>query len=270
MTAIAIDRMMGYRLISNLAIVRWVFSPTNIEQFHTTDHPWEILRNAVNKTYNRISDLRKEISVLKNSVVSAEEAATKAKAELEGAEAKLTLVDGEPVLGENPVRLKHLKANAEKTKEAEVSFCESLEVKEALLARALEENEALFLSLFKNFSTVMMERIHDAFRYGTMRQSHQADEMAIDLEDSSAMELDKENGKPKKSHSNGERANEKEQWCLSTLGYMKAFSRQYASEIRPHIEKLDAEVFTENVHPLFRKAVYSGLNRPLNALGSGQ
>ncbi|CAL5402505.1 unnamed protein product [Camellia sinensis] len=280
MTAIAIDRMMGYRLISNLAIVTWVFSPANIEQFHTTDHPWEeassekiyhmaqgILRNAVNKTYNRISDLRKEISVLKNSVVSAEEAATKAKAELEGAEAKLTLVDGEPVLGENPVRLKRLKANAEKTKEAEV--------KEALLARALEENEALFLSLFKNFSTVMMERIHDAFRDGTMRQSHQAEEMAIDLEDSSAMELDKENGKPKKSHSNGERANgynvgEKEQWCLSTLGYVKAFSRQYASEIRPHIEKLDAEVFTENVHPLFRKAVYSGLNRPLNDLGSGQ
>ncbi|GMP64691.1 hypothetical protein CsSME_00025838 [Camellia sinensis var. sinensis] len=120
-----------------------------------------------------------------------------------------------------------------------------------------------------------MERIHDAFRDGTMRQSHQAEEMAIDLEDSSAMELDKENGKPKKSHSNGERANgynvgEKEQWCLSTLGYVKAFSRQYASEIRSHIEKLDAEVFTENVHPLFRKAVYSGLNRPLNDLGSGQ
>jgi nuclear cap-binding protein subunit 1 len=40
--AIAIDRMMGYRLISNLAIVRWVFSPENIEQFHTSDHPWEV------------------------------------------------------------------------------------------------------------------------------------------------------------------------------------------------------------------------------------
>jgi nuclear cap-binding protein subunit 1 len=42
MTAIAIDRMMGYRLISNLAIVRWVFSPANIEQFHTSDRPWEV------------------------------------------------------------------------------------------------------------------------------------------------------------------------------------------------------------------------------------
>lgn len=42
MTAIAIDRMMGYRLVSNLAIVRWVFSPENSEQFHTSDRPWEV------------------------------------------------------------------------------------------------------------------------------------------------------------------------------------------------------------------------------------
>lgn len=40
------------------------------------------------------------------------------------------------------------------------------------------------------------------------------------------------------SQSNGGRENnvynvgEKEQWCLSTLGYVKAFSRQYASEVR--------------------------------------
>lgn len=42
MTAIAIDRMMGYRLISNLAIVKWVFSPSNMEQFHISDRPWEV------------------------------------------------------------------------------------------------------------------------------------------------------------------------------------------------------------------------------------
>lgn len=42
MTAIAIDRMMGYRLVSNLSIVNWVFSSSNIEQFHTSDRPWEV------------------------------------------------------------------------------------------------------------------------------------------------------------------------------------------------------------------------------------
>ena len=236
MTAIAIDRMMGYRLVSNLAIVRWVFSAENIEQFHTSDRPWEvhnngfmdrlfvtpsfyaispqgleticlllsivfdvisfliykfkcskftsfcfrfdchrlwivaciefsvdhhdsyfvlsysnftlisveqILRNAVSKTHNRISDLRKEILTIKKNISSAEEAAKEAKAELDAAESKLTLVDGEPVLGDNPVRLNRLKSHAEKTKEDVVTLKESLESKEALLARAIEENEVI-------------------------------------------------------------------------------------------------------------------------------
>ncbi|KAK2972033.1 hypothetical protein RJ640_005053 [Escallonia rubra] len=299
MTAIAIDRMMSYRLISNLAIVRWVFSAENIEHFHTSDRLWEILRNAVNKTYNRICDLRKEISSFKKSVVAAELNASKAKAELDAAESKLTLVDGEPVLGENPVRMKRLKSYAEKAKEEEVSVRESLEAKEALLARAVYENEdlrrkknagrmgsiihdntgemldllegkALFLSLYKSFSKVLTDRLHDAYGDGGL-QSDQADEMALDNEGSSAMELDQENGRPKKSlhdegrASNGYAIGEKEQWCLTTLGYVEAFSRQYASEIWPHVELLDAEVLTDNVHPLFRKAIYSGLRRPLNA-----
>lgn len=42
MTAIAIDRMMGYRLICNLAIISWVFALPNIEQFHVSDRPWEV------------------------------------------------------------------------------------------------------------------------------------------------------------------------------------------------------------------------------------
>ncbi|KAK1556319.1 hypothetical protein Q3G72_002673 [Acer saccharum] len=269
MTAITIDRMMGYRLISNLAIVRWVFSPANIDQFHISDRPWEILRNAVSKTYNRICDLRREITSLKKVVVLAEEAAAKAKAELQAAESKLTLMGGEPVLGDNPARMNRLKSQSEKAEKEEVSASESLEAKEALFARALGENEALFLSLYKNFSNVLMERLPDASQAGTLRglKPIHVDEMTIDLEESSAMELDDENGKPKiqtngESSSNVYNIGEKEQWCLSTLGYVKSFSRQYASEIWPHIEKLDAEVLTEDVHPLFRKAVYSGLLRP--------
>ena len=52
-------------------------------------------------------------------------------------------MEGEPVLGENPARLKRLKTEAEKAKEEEVSIHDSLEAKEALLARALDENEVL-------------------------------------------------------------------------------------------------------------------------------
>ncbi|KAK7311299.1 hypothetical protein RJT34_09344 [Clitoria ternatea] len=270
MTAIAIDRMMGYRLVSNLAIVRWVFSAENIEQFHTSDRPWEILRNAISKTHNRISDLRKEILSLKKNISSAEEAAKDAKAELDAAESKLTLVDGEPVLGENPVRVNRLKSHAEKAKEEVVSLQESLEAKEALLARAIDENEALFLLLYKSFSNVLTERLPEGARTLHELKPAQVDVMAVDPEEPSSMELDNENQPPENSQSNGGKKSgaynvgEKEQWCITTLGYAKAFSRQYAAEIWPHVEKLDAAVLTEDAPPLFRSAVYSGLRRPIN------
>ncbi|CAI9088030.1 OLC1v1022259C2 [Oldenlandia corymbosa var. corymbosa] len=201
MIAITIDRMMGYRLLSNLAVVRWVFSPSNVNQFHISDHPWEVLRNAVSKTYNRICDLRKEILSMEKNVLSAEEAASKAREELEAAESKLTLMDGEPVLGENPVRMKRLKSNADRAKEEELSVRESLEAKEALLARAIDENEALFITLYKSFSSVLAEPLREAFKdEGVLKPEGEADEMAIDLESSTAMELDKENGRPKKRY----------------------------------------------------------------------
>ncbi|GAB2281271.1 Nucleic acid dioxygenase ALKBH1 [Dionaea muscipula] len=271
MAAIVVDRMMGYRLLSNLAIIRWVFSPENVEQLHTSDRPWEILRNAVSKTYNRISDLRKEIASLRKDVQLAETASAKADDELNAAQSKLTLMNGEPVLGDNPVRLKRLESFAEKAKEDLVSVCESLEAKEAILARALDENQALFLSLYKNFSNVLADRLPEVSGIGALRSllSDQTDVMAIDTDDVSTMEVDKEKASSETSMANGEQGNhvyslgENEQWCLTTLGYVKAFSRQYSSEIWLHLEKIDAEVLGDDVHPLFRKAVYSGIRRPI-------
>ncbi|KAL8126639.1 hypothetical protein AgCh_013773 [Apium graveolens] len=191
-------------------------------------------QKCINKTYHRISDLRKEITLLKRNVVSAEESVSKTQAELDAAEGKLMLLDGEPVV----------------------------EAKEALFSRALEEIEALFLSMYKSFSYVLTGRLHEAFGDKESHRSNHADGMTIDLEDSSAMDLDQENGGPKKSNSTGGRVSsgyivtEKEQWCLSTLGYVKAFSRQYASEIWPHIEKLQTDLSGEDTHPLFLKALY--------------
>ncbi|CAN1751105.1 Nuclear cap-binding protein subunit 1 [Linum perenne] len=236
----------------------------------------EILRNAISKTYNRMSDLRKEVSSLKKNVLITEEAAARAKAELDAAESNLTLMNGEPVLGDNPVKMKRLKSHAEKSKEEAESVRDSLEAKEALLARATVENEELFLALYKNFSDVLRERLPDASKAQTLRdlKSTQTDEMALDIDQPSTMEVDEENGNTKKSQSNGESGSsvynigEKEQWCLSTLGYIKSLSRQYASEVWSHIEKLDAEVLTQDVHPLFRRAVYSGLRRPIDEVSS--
>ncbi|KAL6562434.1 Nucleic acid dioxygenase ALKBH1 [Orobanche gracilis] len=270
MTAIAIDRMMGYRLLSNVAIVRWVFTESNVNQFHISDRPWEFLGNAITKTFNRITDLRKEIASLNKSVISAKEAASKALAELEDAKSKptLALVDGEPVLAENPVKMKRLKSTVDKTLENEVSTRETLEAKEALFARAVEEIEALFIIMYKSFSDVLLEPLRET--EGSVHKSGDAevDEMSIEHEDTPATELDNEGGSLLRSHSNGRgtkngyNVGEKEQWCISTLGYVKAFTRQYASEIWPLVEKLDAEVLTKDVHPLLRKVMYSGLRRP--------
>ncbi|ONK68418.1 uncharacterized protein A4U43_C05F11300 [Asparagus officinalis] len=268
MTATTIDRMMGYRLVSNLAIVTWVFSPSNIELFHLSDRPWEILRNAINKTYNRITDLRKEIVSLDKSVSLAEGATIKAQKELEAAEAMLELVDGQPVHTNNLGRLKRLKGYAAKAKDEEISLREALEAKEALIARALEENKALFLSVYKNFGDVLKERLPPVSADGKIPnlKAGNVQSMVVDSEETPAMDVDHENGKNTsemngETTTNGYNIGEQEQWCLTTLGYVKAFSRQYATEVWPHIEMLVKEVFVDNVHPLFKKAAYVGLCR---------
>ncbi|CAN8270752.1 unnamed protein product [Cochlearia groenlandica] len=260
MTAVAIDRMMGYRLVSNQAIVKWVFLAENVDQFHLSDQPWEILGNALNKTYNRLSDLRKDISNIKKNVTVAEKSSATARVELEAAESKLSLVEGEPVLGDNPAKMKRLKSTVEKTKEAELSLRESLEAKEALLNRALSETEVLLLVLFRSFLSVLKQRLPDPTKVKSLH-----DLKSIDAEEddkSSAMEVDNETeNPPKKSGQVGER----EQWCLTTLGHLTAFTRQYADEIWPHMEKLELEVLSgEDVHPLFLQAIFSALQVPVS------
>lgn len=103
--------------------------------------PPQILRNAVSKTYNRISDLRKEIQSLKKGLQVAKEASANAIRELEEAKSVLEIVEGQPAPAERPGRLRRLQAYADKAKQEEVSMEESLEAKGALLARALEESK---------------------------------------------------------------------------------------------------------------------------------
>jgi len=273
MTAIAIDRMMGYRLISNLAIVKWVFSPANVEQFHVSDRPWEILRNAVSKTYNRISDLRKEIQSLKKGLQVAKEVSAKAIKELEEAKSVLEIVEGQPAPAERPGRLRRLQVHADKAKEEEVTTEESLEAKGALLARALEESKELLKLLFKRFVDVLTERLPTVSADGeipNLRAGYQNVNFAARDLETATMEIDNENGADKNSEPNGQNTKngysvgELEQWCLCTLGYLKSFSRQYATEIWSHIAMLDEEVFVGDIHPLIRKAAFSGLCRFTN------
>ncbi|XP_031485671.1 nuclear cap-binding protein subunit 1 [Nymphaea colorata] len=269
MTSITIDRMMGYRLLSNLAIVTWVFSPANIQQFHTSDRPWEILRNAISKTCNRISDLRKEIAVLEKSVLSTKDAASKAVGELESAESRLEVVNGEPVQAETPGRLKRLKLYADKAKEEEVAVQESLEAKQALFARAYLENEAFFIELYRSFHDVLVKRMPKfSGDDQDLPKNENDDAMAVDSEEPSAVDANNhQKGQPRPRNlnlngiSNGYDVGEAEQWQRCVLGYAKSFTMQYAEEIWPHIEKLDSNVLVEDAHPLLVEAVYAGLRR---------
>lgn len=60
--------------------------------------------------------------------------------------------------------------------------------------------QTLFISLYKNFLNVLMERLPDASKVVTLQglKSIHADSMSVDLEESSAMEVDDENGRSKR------------------------------------------------------------------------
>jgi hypothetical protein len=81
---IAIDRMMGYRFISNLAIVRWLFfSRKYFEQLHTSDHP--CMAGVHHRSFYKLF-----CSLLHDGFCMFTE--------------YITLWVSNPVLGENPVR----------------------------------------------------------------------------------------------------------------------------------------------------------------------
>ncbi|KAJ3683742.1 hypothetical protein LUZ60_013969 [Juncus effusus] len=265
MTAVTIDRMMGYRLVSNLAIVKWVFGSGNVDLFHVSDRPWEVLRNAVNKTCNRISDLRKDILSLEKSLITAEESTSKTTKDLEEARSAME-INSEETKVEKPARVRRLEMNLERSKREDKGLREKLESKTGLLAQALDESKSLFKLLFKSFVDALNERLPPVSSDGeipNLRAGSGNSEFApVDLEKPASMDVDDENGD--KEMKSGYNIGEMEQWCLCTLGYLKAFSRQYATEIWPHIETLDSEVFSGEIHPLIRKAAFSGLGRPTN------
>ncbi|GJN31443.1 hypothetical protein PR202_gb19843 [Eleusine coracana subsp. coracana] len=230
----------------------------------------QILRNAVSKTYNRISDLRKDIQSLKKGLQVAKEVSAKAVKELEEAKSVLEIVEGQPAPAERPGRLRRLQVHADKAKHEEITTEESLEAKGALLVRALEESKELLKLLFKSFVDVLTERLPPVSADGEIPNLRAGDlnvNFAAHDPETATMEIDNETVADNNSDPNGQdpkngyNVGELEQWCLCTLGYLKSFSRQYATEIWSHIAMLDEEVFAGDIHPLIRKAAFSGLCR---------
>lgn len=254
MTVIAIDRMMSYRIISNLSIVSWVFAPDNVEQFHISDYIWEILRNAISKTVNRTADLRKDIENAQKGLDMARGAASKANSNLQTAQSLLDSADTEEALAQATAKAEWAKSMVEKKRNEEVSMQEALEAKEALLNRALKEQEGLFMSIFQHFCSVLSEMLS---------KEVQTENTVVGMEEEkpSAMDIDATNADNDKEGQKKEELTEEKQWQVATLGQLCAVTRQYATEIWEHIDKLDADVFSGSVHPLVLKTVNSCIRR---------
>ncbi|KAG6549752.1 hypothetical protein Mapa_008732 [Marchantia paleacea] len=280
MTAIVIDRMMGYRIVSNLAIVAWVFSADNVNRFHTSHHVWEVLENTINKTNNRTADLRKDVASVEKSVDAATAALAKAVAKVEAALALMeTATDDETRAGAKS-KLEWATSAQKKAKDEESSSQESLEVKEALLLRALHEQEALFMAVYQNFATILTQRLSKPLpSVGVVKTDteaeHLEDPMAVDhdntagAEDGDNVEIDGEriNQKYASEKTNGVstaeelEAQEQLTWRKCTLGYLRAITRHYATEVWLVMDRLDSEIFTDTVDQLVIQTAYSGLRR---------
>lgn len=107
----------------------------------------QILRNAVNKTCNRIADLRKEIATLEKAAHAAEESSLKAEKDYEEAKLISDATDGkEP--GQPPARVKRLELYVEKARKDEATARESLEAKKVAFSGARDESKVFIASSF--------------------------------------------------------------------------------------------------------------------------
>eukprot|EP00271_Cylindrocystis_brebissonii_P014828 TRINITY_DN36413_c0_g1_i1.p1 TRINITY_DN36413_c0_g1~~TRINITY_DN36413_c0_g1_i1.p1 ORF type:complete len:998 (+),score=280.61 TRINITY_DN36413_c0_g1_i1:180-3173(+) len=155
MAAVVVDRCMGLRIVANLAIVRWAFLPASQSLFHVSDRVWEILRNAVNKTCNRTTDLRKEVAAAELMLTSAEKDAQNAQAAADAIPSVDELMGEEDVEARSRAAARRL---VESTQEAAGNARDALEAKNFLLGRALQEQEALFVELLGSFAGALRGR----------------------------------------------------------------------------------------------------------------
>ncbi|CAI7776263.1 unnamed protein product [Closterium sp. NIES-53] len=85
MAAVVVDRCLGFRLVSPLALLDWCFLPAHYELYHTSERIWEILRTTVAKAANRLRHVSAEVAVLERASAVAAAAASKSRSEWEAA-----------------------------------------------------------------------------------------------------------------------------------------------------------------------------------------
>jgi nuclear cap-binding protein subunit 1 len=107
------------------------------------------LGNAINKTTNRTKDLLKDVNSIQKAVTAATAAVAKAQGKLDLALQMADVAETDEYKLQAKAKNDWATSSMRRAKEEESSSQESLEAKQALLARALREQEAsYFFALF--------------------------------------------------------------------------------------------------------------------------
>eukprot|EP00850_Spirogloea_muscicola_P016263 SM000131S26693 [mRNA] locus=s131:30273:35576:- [translate_table: standard] len=240
MAVVVIDRLMGIRVVSSLAISSFSLSPQNGLRIHTSDHLWEVLHNAISKTSNRTTDVRKQVASAQQAAATLIAAASRASVQAEAAAAAVASTEGGP--GED-LKVRQAEERARSLLQEAASAQAAASAKKAVLEDAQKEQEvgscnllvlirecslmpavpllsslvpqvqavlrglccqALFLAVCKGFVTLLDERLRASEQAGNgpapMQEEQEEDE---EVGKGEGIPPDNANGLPRKVQENG-------------------------------------------------------------------
>ncbi|EFJ16788.1 hypothetical protein SELMODRAFT_115849 [Selaginella moellendorffii] len=257
MIAIVVDRMMGYRLVSNLAVIRWSFKDENVQTFHTSGRVWELLGNAINKAGNRTADLQRDVVNAKRALDEADGAVSKAERNRSNVQELIDSAETDDARKQATSKMEWVKTTVVKARGRQTAAQDLLETKEALLSGALREQDTLVCLVFQNLVSTISSKLSKSDADGA--DTAEPEPMDVDADPSAAAT----EGNNNENNENQNERYKKSHWQRCTMGHLEAFCRQYAAEVWQMIEKLDQEVFTENANQEVIKVVYSAIKRPI-------
>ncbi|CAI5518984.1 unnamed protein product, partial [Closterium sp. Naga37s-1] len=141
MAAVVVDRCLGFRLVSPLALLDWCFLPSHYDLYHTSERIWEILRTAVSKAANRLRHVSAEVAALERASAVAAAAASKARSEWEAATLAVEEAEGEEAKTQAASKAEWAKHRSSKTQEEAEAAAAAVEGKERMRREAEEEEQ---------------------------------------------------------------------------------------------------------------------------------
>jgi len=225
--AIAIDRLMGMRLVQGSTVVSWVFKSAGMKSVDDELEKglaMEALTNCTNKMIARAGDERADLAAINTALVEARAAAVEAGDAVRAAAAALETADS----GADQARMARHATEAEEREAAAKD--QVAEIEQALAEKAMAVSTAdnlrdtHFMTVYRSFVELLNPQL-------------QADEDS--MTDGAAAHAP---------------------WVDAALGSLRAFTRFYFVNVAPVASELIDDVLSEgSVHPSLRSAVLSSL-----------